>query len=287
MSGEVLLGGRWFENSTKNQVSTISSSDIEIMQVTYKLLVDMYFLSPGYGGSEKNSTQEFTYLLYDKDKNVDFIEEKGEWLTDPSSISKYKLGKLTLENEVIETTDDFVTEVVGTKIYVNAEEIELKGNISVQNGYKAIIQAYWGIESDPTTDIGQNIELAIKRDFYDFPETTEVSDAELSSYCSGNNKKYKGNEIKAKRQVIPDEESEKLTDYQFIIYPNPGSDILNVHAEIESGSIDVLDIGGKIISTFELTGYKAQQDLSEISAGLYFVRLKTPQGYKHLRFVKQ
>jgi hypothetical protein len=283
LSGEVPIGGTWYEDVNMS----LEASEIEIVQVTYKVMADMYFLSPGYGGSEKNSTHEFTYLLYDKDNNVDFIEEKGEWLTDPSSISKYKLGKLTLENELIETTDDFVIEVVGTNIYVNAEEIELKGNITVQNGYKAIIQAYWGIESDPTTEIGENIELAIKRNFYNFPETVEVDDTELGNYCIGTNKKYQANQAKAKRTVETTDDKEPEIDYAFTVYPNPSSDLLNVESDIENSTVDLLNVDGKLISTYQYEGFTGQYDVSALSAGLYFVRLQTPKGYKYLRFVKQ
>lgn len=289
MTGETLLGIKLknFEEAATeiNDVSTLS-----LEKITYKIMVDMYFLSSGYGGSEKNSTQVFTYLLYDKDKSVDFIQEKGEWLNDPSSILKYRPGNVVLENEVIETTDDFVTEVVGTNIYVNAEEIELKGNISVASGYTAVLQAYWGIKSEPTTEIGNNIELAIKRDFYNFPETFEVGDTELSDYCQGTNKKYKANQVnqaKAKRTLETLREEEQEVDYSFKVYPNPSSDILNVESNIEKSTVDLLNIDGKVISSFDLEGNRASHNVSGISAGLYFVRLATPQGYKYLRFVKQ
>jgi hypothetical protein len=51
--------------------------------------------------------------------------------------------------------------------------------------------------------------------------------------------------------------------------------------------VDLLNLDGKVISSFELKGYKAAYNVSGISAGLYFVRLATPKGYKYLRFVKQ
>lgn len=292
------ISGQWADLLPPNAPNLLTPPDYEqlagewstkVKKVKVKIMNDMYFESPGFDNFKKNTTQVFTYLLYDKQENIDFIESHGDWLEEIQidQIKKYEAGTITLENEVIEPTDDFVFETIGTNIYVNAEEIELKGNITVQSGYKAIIQAYWGIESDPTTEIGQNIELAIKRDFYNFPETVEVDSTELSNYCSGTNKKYQANQAKAKRTLEPPKEEEQAIEYAFTVYPNPSSDMLNVESDIENSTVDLLNLDGKVISSFELKGYKASHNVSGISAGLYFVRLATPRGYKYLRFVKK
>lgn len=76
-------------------------------------------------------------------------------------------------------------------------------------------------------------------------------------------------------------------NYKFNIYPNPSSDMLNVQSDIENSSVDLLNIDGKLISSYQYEDYTGQYDVSALSAGLYFVRLQTPKGYKYLRFVKQ
>ncbi len=292
MFGETLFGMNFFEENAFFYYPIMAPNEQlpdSLLRVTLKVMADIYFESPGFGGTEKNTVQEFTYLLYDAQKDVDFIESHGDWLDESqiNQIKKYEIGTLTLDNEIIEPTDDFVFETIGTNIYVNAEEIELKGNISVQSGYKAILQAYWGIESDATAEVGQNIELAIKRDFYNFPITVEVDDTELASYCSGTIKKYQANQTKAKKTIETTDEAEPEIDYAFTVYPNPSSDILNVESDIENSTVDLLNLDGRLISSFKLADYKAAYDVSGISAGLYFVRLKTPNGYNYLRFVKQ
>jgi len=137
--------------------------------IKLKLMSDMYFKSKGFGGTEKNTTQVFTYLMYDKDKGVDYIQSKGEYVTDKSSLIRYISNTLILENEVIDPSDDFVYEVIGNIIYINALYIELKGNISVASGYHAELQAYWEIYSEPASQISPGISLSIKRDFLQIP----------------------------------------------------------------------------------------------------------------------
>lgn len=287
--GEKTLGTKFREDDGwigANVVEDINHLPDSLIRITMKIMADMYFDSPGFDGTEKNTTQVFTYLLYDARSGVDFIDTKGEWLTDPSSISQYLLGKLTLDNEVIETTDAFVTEVVGTDIYVKAEEIELKGNISVQSGYNAIIQAYWGIESDPTTEIGQNIELAIKRDFYNFPETIEVDDTELASFCKGTNKKYQAN-VKTKRSNEEEIEEPIPPTFNFNLYPNPGSH----HIQVESQSAECLgyvyDAYGQLLADFNVENHRASFDASSWSNGIYFVKLVAENNQSVKRFVKK
>jgi len=267
--------------------SNYYSNILQIKKVTIKVMADMYFLSDGFNGAEKNSTQVFTYLLWGNYGDIDHIASKGERIYNKDGVFNLIPGALVLENEVIETTDDFVSEVVGNIIYVNAETIELKGNITVASGYEAELQAYWGIESDPTAEIGVGIGLSIKQDFYNFPETIEVDDTELGNYCTGTNKKYQSNQAKTKRATPEDETLENTIEYKFNIYPNPSLDMLNIKSDIKNSSVDLLNVDGKLISTYQYEGYTGQYDVSALSAGLYFVRLQTPKGYKYLRFVKQ
>jgi hypothetical protein len=265
--------------------------EIKIKKIKLKVMADMYFESPGFDGYEKNSTQVFTYLLYDKDENVDFIESHGEWLdeTQISQIKKYELGTLKLENEVIEPTDDFVHETIGNVIYVNAENIELKGNISVAAGYEAKLQAYWDIEVLPNAEIFPGIELVIKRDFYNFPETEEVSNAELAAFCKGSSKKYQANVAKNKTELWVDED--KIEDkietpkaIEFSVRPNPtyNSVTLNWNFEESANQVVVMNMfGQQIINEPIYSGEHSKTiDLSNHTKGVYFVIIYSESGKK-------
>jgi hypothetical protein len=256
------------------------------MKVTLKIMADMYFESDGFGGTEKNTNHVFTYLLYDEHDGIDLVEEKGEHISNLNDIQKFHLGTLILDNEIIETTDDFVTETIGNIIYINSESIELKGTISVALGYKAVLQAYWDITMESTTEISQNIELSIKRDFYGFPETNEVTDADLTSFCTGNNKKYRSNAMSTSVPA-PDQIEEKLNvEFDFNLYPNPAKSIIYLEADVPESFAKVLDVNGKIIGEFDVIEHKGEFDVSNLSSGLYWVKISTPNGFKHMKFVK-
>ncbi len=293
MLGEYLVGGTWkHQSNSQGSVSNSLSDGGRILKtVTFKIMADMYFQSKGFGNTDKNTTHIFTYLLFDSENSVDYIDTKGEYISNAGlgNFIKYRIGELELSGQInsyVSSNSDYTPEVIGNVIYVKAQSVKVVGDLWVEPGYTAVIEAYDDIEIIEPVEVSEGISLSIKKDFYSFQEFDEVSKTELESFCTNTNK-YKSNQIKAKREIVIDEEKDPLADYKFTIYPNPGSDVLNVQAEIETGSIDIMDLGGKIISTFELTGYKAQQDVSGISAGLYFVRLKTPNGYKYLRFIKQ
>lgn len=277
MLGENLLGIE-LQNFQEGVHSFVDVATLSLEKITFKLMVDMYFESPGFDGYEKNTTQVFTYLMYDKDENIDFIAEKGEWLTDPASISKYALGTLVLENEEIEPTDDFVSEVIGTDIYINAEQIELKGNISVANGYKAKLQSYWGFEMNPTTQLTPAIELAIKRDFYNFPATTEVTNTELAAYCKGNTKKYQANAVLNKKEPeVVEDRIQVGNPTEFTLRPNPTLNWVEAiwQAEENITEVRVFNMMGQTVWSKPLDPNQSsvQIDLSNEAKGVYVVMI--------------
>lgn len=80
----------------------------------------------------------------------------------------------------------------------------------------------------------------------------------------------------------------------FSIYPNPVNDVINVNlsfANQENISINVLDITGKVVKTIyvgEVNGdRKLTIGLDELTSGIYFVELVTPEGKQVQKFVKK
>ena len=84
--------------------------------------------------------------------------------------------------------------------------------------------------------------------------------------------------------------SEEQSYPSFTIYPNPSEGIINI--SIEGGKDDiklkVLDIRGKEYSNFELNGVNSTQlDLSELSAGVYFISVSGNDFYQIKKIVIQ
>ncbi len=72
------------------------------------------------------------------------------------------------------------------------------------------------------------------------------------------------------------------------IFPNPANDILNIDFKDDfTGSIDILDISGRIIiSNSQKAKNTIQFDISSLAQGTYFVKLKTDKGGHVSKFVK-
>jgi len=60
------------------------------------------------------------------------------------------------------------------------------------------------------------------------------------------------------------------------VYPNPSSSVFYVESEYELLMVEVLDQSGRLIKSFQMN--KRSYDISEISSGLYSVRIHTNKG---------
>jgi hypothetical protein len=75
-----------------------------------------------------------------------------------------------------------------------------------------------------------------------------------------------------------------------IIYPNPTSNLLNIETNgLKHASLEIVDLAGRdyFIETIEQTTDKIQLNVSALPIGLYFLRIKTPDGTKVYKFSKQ
>ncbi|MEO0895797.1 MAG: T9SS type A sorting domain-containing protein [Bacteroidota bacterium] len=76
------------------------------------------------------------------------------------------------------------------------------------------------------------------------------------------------------------------------LYPNPVTNILNIDLAPQvgnGGSIEVLDMMGRMVKTLPLNGNKAQVDVSGLQKGAYIIQLKDEEGHKlgSNKFIKQ
>ncbi len=265
---------------------------LEKVQLT--LMADIYFESLGSDGREKNTTQVFTYELYNREKEVDLIAEKGSWESDKREVQKFTPGTIEIKDEVIKPSSDFVWDVVGNEIHIKAEYVNLQGKVGVQPGYKAIIEAFWEIEVDPTIELDR-IQLEVKKDFYGFPEPSEVTLDELKEFC-GNDQKYKAkivkegiinpNTVEEKNDTV----EEDLKEMKFILFPNPTSEIVTINiqgvSDVENGTVRIFDLSGKEVLSKNIHSIRFSVDVTTLSKGIYFLEIGTKEQKKVKRFIK-
>lgn len=89
--------------------------------------------------------------------------------------------------------------------------------------------------------------------------------------------------------ALPDNPGD--AELQLRIFPNPSSDLVNIspaYALYEQGSMNILDGLGKTVRTYAFDEFieAMQVDLSDLPAGIYFVRLQTSSGIRQARFVR-
>ena len=79
---------------------------------------------------------------------------------------------------------------------------------------------------------------------------------------------------------------ERVDEMNVRVFPNPASDYLSFEMENIAAEIDVLDVNGRVILTnIELTNF--QMDVSILSSGVYFVKIKSENESVLRKFVKQ
>lgn len=82
-----------------------------------------------------------------------------------------------------------------------------------------------------------------------------------------------------------------FTETQFVSYPNPVSDILNIDLsgfENKSGTLSVLTLEGKVIYMQKTMGDNLVKiDLRDLAKGIYLCRYSTEKEIKTVKIIKQ
>lgn len=98
----------------------VPNAQYELSSVKLKVLHDCYFDQIGSSGDQVNTTQVFSYLLFDTDAEINLIGSEGPWTTTSGYFDLYIPGTITLGNEAITTTHPLVHHVDGDEIFINA-----------------------------------------------------------------------------------------------------------------------------------------------------------------------
>ena len=71
--------------------------------------------------------------------------------------------------------------------------------------------------------------------------------------------------------------SETVSDSQISVYPNPAKDQVSVHSKVLVNRVSIIDLNGKIIYSVNPNSENVQLSLSDLSKGVYIVRIDTVQ----------
>ncbi len=72
-----------------------------------------------------------------------------------------------------------------------------------------------------------------------------------------------------------------------VVYPNPSKDVLNVSAQTEISSIEVMNVLGQVMMTETSVSNEVQMDVSSLSTGTYFVRINSENNSTVVQVLKQ
>ena len=74
---------------------------------------------------------------------------------------------------------------------------------------------------------------------------------------------------------------------QVKVYPNPVVDVLNIDADSKVSNVQVFDLSGKAVSSFDLNQVRNQVNLSKLAPGVYVVNIQTEKGIQSVKIVKK
>jgi len=80
---------------------------------------------------------------------------------------------------------------------------------------------------------------------------------------------------------------DKSSDNDYVIYPNPVTNRLNIVSTNIINQISLFDISGKMILNENLYSKKTQLVLSSLSIGVYFLRVNEKTELKNFKIIKK
>jgi hypothetical protein len=266
----------------------------ELLSLNFKIAADCYFNQIGSNGEQVNNFQVFTYKIWHKEDDASFssaiIADGGQFTSNDSWV-KYLPGTLILEG-IVNPWDNFVWNVSGNKVYVKAEDVQLKGIVGPSEGYELIIEAI-NTETAPNAQLLDNTEV-ISKQFYDFPKSKPIvtEDQMPAEYCKN---KYRANSYLArdresnKNGVLKINEVQQNDSLELNIYPQPANHEVNVKVvsgELKDCTIRLIGISGQVMIQERIANdlsYGFAIDVENFPSGYYILELRTGHGLTERR----
>ena len=294
-------------------------SDYAIQSMELKIMPDMFFNQKNSLGRQVNTTQVFTYKLFDvagdptnedlgyrsaPEKYQDYVYDfdyqhakiVGNRIIPKSSMKEavpYFAESIQFSG-LITPNHKYVHHVTGNTIYIQAMRAKVTGNLSVQSGYELVVQMVDYTDVVPNAVIGENIEF---RSGFDMTPIAaiKVTEQQMVQFCTSG--EYKGNQTASK--WLPSQEQhiernlveveQKPIDIAFKLFPNPTTDTYSIaiySSQDVSTTIVVSDVTGRSIENIELNlreGRNFQKFSSDkYNKGVYIVSFHI-NGQKHTK----
>ncbi len=263
----------------------------KLMKVEMKIIADMYFDQLSTDGDQINTTQVFTYLLFDKENNVDHLSSSGLVINDPNIfINDFHSGTIYLEGNIT-PSHPAVTKINGNILYIDAEDVVVTGLLTTPTNNKLYVRSVGNIyfEDNGTSFIGAGAGGTGEIEFRQHnnllgSNNNEASDQDIVSFCSSNS--YNADQIQNRihNDLIENNSEEgdldKEEDLKDIrVFPNPSNG--NIFVQFDSETNDsyrfkILDINGSKIIDESLKGQESDLfsiDLRKFQSGIYFLKI--------------
>lgn len=73
---------------------------------------------------------------------------------------------------------------------------------------------------------------------------------------------------------------------KFIVYPNPGLDIITIDMDVSIGDLEIIDLNGRLALSYNNINLK-NIDISKLSKGSYIIKVKTNSIIQTIKFIKE
>lgn len=266
------------------------------VKITMKIMADMYFDQVGFDGDKINTTQIFTYLIYDKAAGVDLIAQQGNYLTDDEANNLFHgfvqmfPGILTVQSDVINHLSPEVTwpnnEI--NVFLVRAEQIKIDKNVEGIGGNPTAplitFSAYENIRLLPGAHLKPKLRLKIDKDVYGVATSHPATVNELSQFCNSNN--YHANILAPALQGRLDKiaehndtavkEKQPKQRNQISLHPNPAKEYIWITSSARPiTEVEIFDLSGRRL-IHENIGDELQRvrlDIHALQSGVYGVQI--------------
>jgi len=255
---------------------------LRLEKIEMKMLVDMHFETLNFRGQNNNSTQAFTYLLWERITSTSPFEETGTLVAGFGSESDLiHFDEITLGPWM--NFDNYSDPPYSS---IRADKVKINSTIETQNQNDYSVDSRSQIHLVPGAILRPSGRLRIIPDplaQYGEPASTNF----IQDFCSGNTSEpYIANaasivaesqienyeyEVSKRRKKVntPDGASLKL-------FPNPARDLFTLRSShLDISAITIHDLSGRPIKqeTLQSHSRETQIKLSGIAPGSYIVRV--------------
>jgi hypothetical protein len=248
-----------------NYTATITTTNIDVMPSDNTFTLDQTVVG-SYDPNDKTCLQGETiepsmvgeyvhYLIRFENTGTYFAENIV--VKDIIDTSKFDIATLV----PLKSSHDFFTRISGNKVEFIFENINLDFDDASNDGY-----VLFKIKTLPTLTIGDTFSNQVNIYFdYNFPIVT--------------------NNYTTTVQLL-NNQSFEFSSY-FTLYPNPIKDVLNIQSEqgIIVNSMEIYNKLGQIVMAVANTSNRV--DISNLSSGIYFVKVNTDKGTANTKFIKE